>query len=194
MLDQISHIITTLLASDFKYPVILLSGLIEGTPILGSAFPGGTISLLIGTYVQTGLFNPWIAMTLLVLGNFVGDMIGYWAGRLGQRIPIVRRTIEKEKLGEAWRIFESKLFYFVVLGRLLPVVRSVPALLAGARLIPARRYVWYSFAGSALWGVAGIWGGVLTRKVVGPNAWLIIIGITAVAVAWGYFKKIHRVK
>jgi len=189
MLDWISNLITTLLSSDWKYPAILLSGLIEGTPFLGTMFPGGTISLIIGTYVSTHLFNPWGAVLLLLIGNFIGDMIGYGMGRLGQRIGFVRRAIEKENFNSAWVVFEKRLFYFVVLGRLLPVVRSVPSLLAGARLIPVRRYVVYSFAGSALWSFAGIWGGVITRAIVGPHAWVVIVVVTVVAVLWGVVKK-----
>lgn len=192
MLAHIESIITTLLAGAWKYPAIFVAGLIEGTPIIGSAFPGGTISLVIGTYVHTGVFNPWVAMILLILGNFIGDMIGYGLGRAGQKLPILRRTIEKESFGSAWAVFEQKLFYFVVLGRLVPVVRSVPSLLAGARQIPFRRYVGFSFAGSALWGAAGIWGGVLTEAIVGPHAWLLIVIVVVASVVWGYIKKVHK--
>ena len=71
----------------------------------------------------------------------------------------------------------------------MPVVRSIPSLLAGARMIPIKKYVWYSFLGSTLWGFVGIWGGFLTRMIIGQYAWAVIVGVVVVVTVWGYFKK-----
>ncbi len=192
MIDWVSNVITTLLANDWKYLVILLSGLVEGAPIIGSLYPGGTISFLIGTYAEAGAFSPWVAMILLIAGNFTGDMFGYYLGRYGQRFSMIKNVLEKEKFSSAWDIFERRLFYFVVLGRLIPVVRSIPSLLAGARQIPVKRYVWYSLGGSALWGFAGTWGGFLLRDILGKNAWMVIVGATVVVVIFGIAKRYYK--
>ncbi len=191
-MEWVQNTITFLLSSDWKYLAIFLSGLVEGAPIIGSLYPGGTISFLIGTYAEVGAFSPWTAMILLIAGNFAGDMFGYYLGRYGHRFSIIKNMLEKEKFSNVWDVFERRLFYFIVLGRLIPVVRSIPSLLAGARQIPVGRYVWYSLGGSALWGFAGTWGGFLLRDVLGKNAWMVIVGVTVIVVVYGLMKKYYK--
>lgn len=192
MEEFIVNSFNNLIATDWKYLAMFVISFLEGMPIVGTLIPGGTVAFLIGSYVPSGIFNPWLSLVLITTANFLGDILGYFIGRKSHSISHVRKIVEKESLGGAWDIFDKNLFYFVVLGRLIPVVRSMPSLLAGAKKIRFKRYLPYSFLGSLVWSSVGIFGGALIGEVAGKYAWMIIVGITVVSIIISLIRKIIK--
>ena len=114
--------------------------------------PSELIMPFAGYLVSTGEFNIWIAATAGALGCNLGSMVAYEAGRRGGR-PFVARwgrylLIGADELDAADRFFARWGSAAVLVGRLLPVIRTFiafPAGVARMRLLP---FHLYTFIGS----------------------------------------------
>ena len=100
-----------------------------------------------------------IALFLAVaLGASAGDHVNYWIGRaLGPRLSGSRLVarIGLHHWDRAVRMTQRYGAWAVVLSRLVPVVRTLMAAVAGVSHLRYRSFASASLAGSALW--AGIW-------------------------------------
>ena len=176
--------------------LVVIIGFLEGLPIIGSLVPGGTLALVIGTYVQSGTVNFWLSVIGLGLGSFLGDMTGYMVGRFSKKTKFIQKLIAKERVQTGLELFEKRLFVILVLGRLIPLVRSAPSLIAGAHHIKLSKYIGYSFMGSMFWSLVGVVIGMVTGKFIGQYVIPAIVSITVVIVIAialkhkAYFQKI----
>lgn len=164
----------------------------EGLPVVGSVLPGGTIALLAGSLASSGSFTPMMAFLFIAFSNFFGDMTGFLLGKRFKNHRFIKNLVEKEKHQKNWDLFDRNLAFISIFGKLIPVVRSVPSLLAAFRGIKTRRYIIYSFIGSFLWAFAGVYFGNFLAQVFGNSAILIILGILLVSVilvVFNYLKK-----
>ena len=189
MTDFFLNIFYSFLQSDIKYLVISLISFLEGIPIIGTVIPGGTVSFIVGSYTVSGVFNPWLSLLLITFANFFGDIIGYFMGRKSHSITRIKKIVDKQNQSTAFDVFDKNLFYFVVIVRLIPIVRSMPSLIAGVRGVPFKKYVPLSFLGSFMWSFLGIFGGRIIGEVAGKYALAVIVGATLLAVIIGYIKK-----
>lgn len=164
-----------------RYIFIWIVAFIEGVPVIGSILPGGTIALLIGSLSAKAFINPLVAVLLIAVGTFVGDMVGFMIGRHYRNTPWLKRLVSHEKHQKSWDLFDRHIAIVVIFGKLLPVVRSMPSLFAAVRGIVIRRYVLYSGIGSLLWACAGVYGGNLLNKILGDNTVLVILGLLVVS-------------
>lgn len=164
----------------------------EGLPIIGTLLPGGTIALLVGSLSNDGFISPWTAISLIAIGSFLGDITGFFIGKKIQDWKWVARFVKNENHQKSWDLFDRNFAFIIVFGKLLPVVRSTPSFFAGARNINIPKYLFFSFLGSVLWSVAGIFGGNFLSKTVGNIAIPIILGIlvvSALITLYRYLKK-----
>lgn len=166
----------------FKNFFIFIISFGEGLPIIGSFLPGGTIAILIGALSQEGVINPWIAVHLIALGSLCGDLLGFFAGRKLLHISWVRKIVYSEKHAKSWDLFDRHTALVIIIGKLLPVVRSTPALFAGARKMNVLRYSLYVILASYIWAFAGIFGGKYLSQLVGNALLPIIVGIVVVTI------------
>lgn len=169
-------------APSVRIIAVFLFALIEGMPILGSLFPGGTIALLVGALSHSGFIAPVFAIVLITVGNFMGDMIGFLVGRTLGHTRWVQKLLYRESHQKHWERFDRHIIPIILLSRILPLVRSLPALFAGARGIPPHKYTLLSFGGAILWAITGIYGGNLIARVAGTMALPIILGILIVSI------------
>jgi membrane protein DedA with SNARE-associated domain len=130
--------------------------------LLESVFPpipSEVILPLAGFLSEQGELNLALVIVTSTLGAYVGALALYWLGAaLGQerairwlsRLPLVdRRDFEK---GADWFVRHGKAALFF--GRLIPGVRSVISLPAGASRIPLTVFSLFTIAGSAIWNSA----------------------------------------
>jgi membrane-associated protein len=174
--------------------LVVFIGYLEGLPIVGSFAPGGTLALIIGAYVHSGAVDFWWSVLGLGIGSFLGDLTGYIVGRFAKKSKLVQRLIAKERVQTGLELFEKKLFLILVFGRMIPLVRSAPSLIAGAHHIKPAKYLTYNLIGSMLWAFVGVMIGMITGKVTGKYAVPIIIVVTTIAVAimlWRQRKKFN---
>lgn len=167
-----------------KLLVIFLSSFLEGVPIIGSILPGGTIAIFAGTLAAKGILSPITTALLVALGSFLGDMLGFVAGKRFRKWRWVRALVDNEKHQKSWDLFDRHIALVAIFGKLIPGVRSTPALFAAARGIDIRRYALYSLVGSALWGFLGVYAGNVFQTYFGNNALMVLFVIVVVSIVF----------
>lgn len=165
---------------------IFLLGYVEGLPIIGSLVPGGTMAILIGSLSKEGFISPLLAINLIAIGSFFGDLTGFVFGKQLRKLNYVKKIIENEKHKKHWDLFDRHIALVIIIGKVLPVIRSTPSLLAGVRKIPIQKYAIYTLVGSYLWAFVGIFSGSALAKILGDMAIPIIV-ITVAALTLGSF-------
>lgn len=160
-----------------RIALIILFAFGEGLPIIGSFLPGGTIALIIGSLSEKSFINPWLAIHLIALGSLAGDLVGFYAGMKLGNVSSIKKILESEKHVKKWDLFDRHAALVIIFGKILPIIRSTPALFAGARKMDLPKYIFYVLIGSYLWAIGGIFGGKYIAEVLGEYAVLIIIGV-----------------
>ena len=141
---------------------------IAGLMALESAcipLPSEVIMPFAGYLASTGRFSLVLAATAGALGCNVGSTLAYAAGARGGR-PLVERwgrflLLSPGDLDRADRFFRRFGGPAVLIGRLLPVVRTFIALPAGIARMPQLPFQTYTFAGSWPWCYALAYVGFL---------------------------------
>lgn len=123
-----------------------------------------------GQYLAPGRFGAGDGMLGLLLvatagaiGCNVGSVVAYWIGAKGGR-PLVERygrwvLMSDHDLDRMTRFFEKYGSITVLVGRLLPVVRTFIAFPAGIARMPQLRFHVYTFVGSWPWCFALAYAG-----------------------------------
>jgi len=115
-----------------------------------------------GYLVSTGRFGGgdawmglfWVA-TAGAIGCNAGSVVAYWVGAIGGR-PLVEKygkyvLMSRRDLDRMTDFFEKRGSITVLIGRLLPVVRTFIAFPAGIAKMPQLRFHLYTFVGSWPW-------------------------------------------
>jgi len=123
------------------------------------------VIMLFGGALAAGLFavgDPSVSLVGVALagavGNLVGSLIAYGIGRGGGR-PLLERygsyvLIRTEHLERADRFFARRGDVAVLVGRLLPVVRTFISFPAGVAEMPVLRFSVFTFIGCLPWTFA----------------------------------------
>lgn len=117
--------------------------------------PSELIMPFAGYLVYEGSMNLYWAATAGALGCNLGSLVAYEIGRYGGR-PLVERygrwiLMGKRELQWADRFFSRWGEAAVLVGRLLPVIRTFIALPAGVARMPRGKFHFYTFIGSWPW-------------------------------------------
>ncbi|HEX9235323.1 MAG TPA: DedA family protein, partial [Actinomycetota bacterium] len=130
----------------------------ELTMLLGGALANATFAATL----HADHLNFLVVGLLGTVGNLLGSLIAYYAGRVGGRPLIERwgrlvflREHELER-AEAWFADHGEAAVFV--SRLLPVVRTFISLPAGVAEMPVGRFTVFTVAGCLPWtfSLAGV--------------------------------------
>lgn len=124
--------------------------------LIGFFLPGDTILFAAGIYLSTGQIDIPLAAFLVVaplaafLGNLVGYGIGYRAG------PIVfdrpqSRIFRPEYVTRSHEFFERFGSWTIIIGRFVPIVRTVATVMAGVGRMRFSVYTLYSAIGGLVW-------------------------------------------
>ncbi len=126
--------------------------------------PSELVLLLTGFNVSQGTFGPLGALVAATIGSVVGALVLYGVGAtvgedrmerllatVGRPLGISRRDVHR---ANDW--FERHGDRVVLVGRCIPLVRSLISLPAGADRMPLRRFVAYTTVGSAIWNALWI--------------------------------------
>jgi len=115
---------------------------------------------------QLSFVGVWIAG---VIGSVLGAVVLYYAGMLlGDAVlrRIIRRygkwlTVSEADYDRALRFFAKYGSAVVFFGRLIPLIRSIISLPAGANHMPMPQFLLFTTLGSAIWGFALTYAGLL---------------------------------
>ena len=140
-----------------------------------------------GFAVHRGSFGLPVAIAAGTLGNLIGSLIAYEAGRRGAlRLPgeAIRRQCE--------RLFSRHGRAAVFVARLLPLARSFVSLPAGQATVPLLPFIALTTAGCAIWSAAFVLAGDLSGAAwhsvaagVGRAGWLLAGLILAGLLCYG---------
>ncbi len=160
ILSALAGVITAVIAGG-GYPGLALLMAIESACV---PLPSEIIMPFAGYLVSTGRFSLVLAATAGALGCNIGSIVGYEIGKRGGR-PLALRygrwlLIGPDEIDRAERFFARFGGRAVLIGRLLPVIRSFiafPAGVARMRLVP---FHISTFLGSWPWCFALAWVGM----------------------------------
>jgi membrane protein DedA with SNARE-associated domain len=120
--------------------------------------PSEVIMSFAGYLVYAHTMGFWPAVIAGTLGNLVGGWVAYLVGFRGGRPLILRYgryiLLNREHLARAERWFAQRGELSVLIGRLLPGVRTFISLPAGIGRMAIGRFLVFSAIGSLIWNIA----------------------------------------
>jgi membrane protein DedA with SNARE-associated domain len=128
--------------------------------------PSEVTLMAAGLAVHQGAFGLPLAIAAATLGNLLGSLLAYAAGRRGA-LDLFGRAISSR----CDRLFSRHGDRAVFIARLLPLARSFISLPAGRARVPLPRFIAMTVAGCALWSLAFVLAGDLAG-----NAWRSLSG------------------
>lgn len=171
---------------------ILLIIFAECGILLGFFLPGDTLLFLSGLLVASahaggqGLsINLALFIVLLSIAAFVGNVTGYWIGRIIGPAVFSRRDarfLKPEYVERSAAFFEKHGKPAVVLARFVPVVRTVATVMAGVARMRLRTFVAYSALGGLAWVTVVTLAGYFLGQIPFVKAHVDLIFIAAVLV------------
>ena len=169
--------------------------------------PGDTLLFAIGLFIATNRMevvpgnktvDVIVAMLILSIGGFLGNVAGYEIGRkIGP--PLVQRDgriLKKKYFDQTRDFFEKHGNKALVIGRFVPFVRTYVTVVAGVAQMDRRRFLTWSAVGAVLWVLTiTLLGFVLGKRFpsLGDNidiAIAAILAFSAIPVGYEWFK--HR--
>jgi len=169
--------------------------------------PSEIIMPFAGSLVSTGRFDLYLAATAGAIGCNVGSIFAYELGKRGGRPAFLKwgryLLIGPGEIDAADRFFNRFGNAAVLIGRLLPVVRSFIAFPAGVSRMPLFQFHLYTFIGSWPWCFGLAWVGMVLGdkwnsdpriKAAFHSADLVIGVVLVVAVVWYVRHKLKGLK
>ncbi|TWG91772.1 membrane-associated protein [Nocardioides sp. J9] len=173
--------------------------------------PGDTLLFALGLFIAGSNSSPFsimgisneplqllIAMTLLVIAGFAGNVAGYEIGRkIGP--PLYQRdgkVLKRKYLDQTSAFFDKHGNKALVIGRFVPFVRTYITVVAGVTLMERRRFFVWSAVGAVLWVVSITLLGYFLGAAIpalGENidyVTLAILAFTLVPIVWEWWR--HR--
>jgi membrane-associated protein len=137
--------------------LLLIIIFLETGVFLGLVLPGGdymifTAGLLCGTHYLD--FPLPLLVLFMVLAAIAGDFTGYAKGRwLGPKLfnKPDARFFKQSYLDKTRDFYEKYGIWAFVIGRFLPVIRTLIPMLAGASGIPLKKFSYLNVLGAVVW-------------------------------------------
>jgi len=133
-------------------------------------FPAGIVMPLAGIWASRGGISFVNALLLSVLAGMCGSWALYFLGRVGgyfildkymqkfpKQKPVIEQTIEK---------IRSKGYIGILIGKLIPMVRTIISIPAGVLKMNFLGYTLFSAIGVTLWNLAFVGAGYLFGESV----------------------------
>jgi len=190
MLEFIINFIISLI-SNLGYPIVFTLMFLDALNVPAAS----EITLLFsGFLVYSGRFNFQTALLIAVSANLLGGITNYFLGRLGQKLFLSKKKVERGK-----KFIEEHFNYAPFLGNVLPFLRSFIALPLGLVRYPLKRFVVQAVLAYFIWSFTFInIGRFLADKWETVVPYLKILDFVALAVIIGViiyvykYKKAHR--
>ncbi|CAN5610287.1 hypothetical protein BH24ACT22_BH24ACT22_21580 [soil metagenome] len=156
------------LLEQYGYLVVFFGVMLESA---GIPLPGETILIAAGILAQRSGLDLGDVILFGILGAVVGDQIGYWAGRKGGRLFVLRwgryLFITPGRLRGAEEFFERHGGKAVFMARFVAGLRVFGALVAGISRMRWRTFFLYNALGGMIWTTAAVLVGYLLGGSLG---------------------------
>jgi membrane-associated protein len=168
--------------------------------LLFPILPGDSLLFAVGLFIATGevQVNIVVAVVILCLAAFLGNVVGYEIGRaIGT--PLYERDgriLKKKYFDQTTLFFDRHGNKALVIGRFVPIVRTFITVVAGVSRMDRRRFFTWSAIGAVLWAAGlTLLGYFLGAAFPGladnlELAVLLIVGVSVVPMVIEYLR--HR--
>lgn len=181
---------------NWVYLILFLIVFLETGFVLTPFLPGDSLLFIAGTFAAAGLLKVHILFFILLIAAILGDTVNYWIGSyFGEKI--FSKFINKEHMAKTKLFFHNHGKKTIVLARFIPVIRTFAPFVAGIGKMNYFKFLAYNIIGGILWVALFVFAGYYFGNIpyVKDNLTIIIlliIVISLIPVAWGYFK--HKKK
>lgn len=154
MLDYLRHIDIIQLTQTAGYIGLTAIILCETGLFLGFFLPGDSLLFAAGLLASQRIFNIFILIPLLILAAIVGYSIAYWLGdKIGRWLLKRPDTFwfKRRYLLETHEFYEKHGGKALLIGRLMPIVRTFLPIVAGMAEMTRRRFTLYNIIGAVAW-------------------------------------------
>ena len=146
----------TLLSGSGALAVLAVVLFAECGLLIGFFLPGDTLLFAAGIAIATHRITQSLAAFLIVapIAAVVGNVVGYWIGYRAGPAVFDRpnsRLFRPEYVQRSHRFYEKYGTWTVVLGRFVPIVRTVATVMAGVARMPFAAYLLWSTVGGIIW-------------------------------------------
>ena len=159
-----------------------------------------------GFVAQRGSDSVVLMILAATVGSVIGALIMYWiAAVIGdERLNAFTRKfgkwvqIREADLTRAEEWFDRHAVSAVLVGRCVPLIRSVVSIPAGFRRVKLIPYITYTFLGSLVWNIALVGAGAIlgenwerVEPVVAAFQWIVIVLVVAAVarLAYTFFRR-----
>lgn len=126
--------------------------------LLGFFFPGDSLLFTAGFLASQHFFNLPKLIVVICVVAIIGYMVAYWLGiKIGHWLLQRQdgRFFKKHYIQDAHDFYEKHGALALILGRLIPIVRTFVPVVAGMVRMPYLKYCLYNLIGGVIWG-AGV--------------------------------------
>jgi membrane-associated protein len=170
--------------------------------VLFPVLPGDTLLFVAGMLaagtetaqnVDRGDFALWKLLVFIPIAAILGGQVGYFIGRtIGTSMFKPNARILKQRyLDEAHAFFETRGPFAIVLGRFVPIVRTLVPLTAGAARMNYGIFTLFNVIGAVVWGVGltllgyGLGQFAIIQKLLEPIFILIaLVSVLPIFIEW----------
>lgn len=151
-----------------------------------------------GIMVARGVMDFWPLLIVATIGTTAGNYVWFWVGhrfgyeRLQRFVDRWGRwlTLEWQDVEKASKFFQLHGHWVVFFLRFSPILRTMISLPAGLMHMPTRRFLIFTFAGSAIWNALLILGGQWLAPYIdryeGVMTWVIVATIVLALAVYIY--------
>ena len=161
----------------------------------GSAGVAQSDTSVIGMMIAATIGSVVGALILYVISSAIGpERLRAFVQRFGRWFGVKQTDLLR---AEAW--FDRRSFVAVLVGRCVPLIRSIVSIPAGFRRMKLTSFILLTAVGSAVWNIALIGAGAIlgdqwerVGEYVGVFQWLVIGAILVMLVRFVYLKLQNR--
>jgi len=155
MFDVLFQFDITQWVSTLGYVGLFVIVLLEMGVFFGFFLPGDSLVFTAGLLAAKGVFNIWYLVPLLIITAIMGYVLGYWFGdKLGHWLMNRKESIffKRRYIEQAHAFYEKHGGKALILGRLVPIVRTFVPIVAGMAQMSYREYLVFNITGAFIWG------------------------------------------
>jgi membrane-associated protein len=184
---------------DWAFWAVLAIIFAECGLLIGFFMPGDSLLFIAGLFLATGAItvNLYLALFLLFLAAFLGNVTGYWIGyKAGP--PLFNRPdsrlFKQQYVDRTNQFFNQYGGRAIIMARFVPIVRTFITAIAGVGRMDLKKYLLFSAIGAFLWAVGVTLLGYFLGNIefVKKNIDLILILIIVVSLTPVMFEYIRH--
>jgi membrane-associated protein len=146
----------TLLSGSAALLVLAVILFAECGLLVGFFLPGDTLLFAAGISIATGTIHTSLAAFLIVapIAAILGNLVGYWIGYRAGPVVFDRpdsKLFRPEYVARSAAFYERFGSWTIIVGRFVPIVRTVATVMAGVGRMRFGLYALYSTIGGILW-------------------------------------------